>query len=284
MIGETWGNMLRMFISRGLFHTHANTVPHLQLYFQQGQNLTTICQQCTKTCHSSYASAFILNRSLLCANPWISRLIWSCLLLTGGDKQLYEYIVKAPEAGLKAHRCTLCGQTGNDRSNLRKHVENIHFPGAFSYTCKYCPPEMAAKTFPTRTKLQNHVSSFHKSFPLCSSDWSVNWFQDLGTVSQIQKNYFNLCRKMKTRTLDSISGYAPSVGRGSSAELLWGTTVRASTLRACSSTTVPYVRRRCLLRVPSTIMWLFITTRQRCWVAPNPLWPKSVKKNLNFCD
>ena len=111
---------------------------------------------------------------MFCANPWISRFTWSCLLLTGGDKQLYEYIVKAPEAGLKAHRCTLCGQTGNDRSNLRKHVENIHFPGAFSYTCKYCPPEMAAKTFPTRTKLQNHVSSFHKSFPLCSSDWSVN--------------------------------------------------------------------------------------------------------------
>jgi len=88
----------------------------------------------------------------------------------GGDKQLYEYIVRAPEAGLKAHRCTLCGQTGNDRSNLRKHVENIHFPGTFSYTCKYCPPEMAVKTFPTRTKLQNHVSSFHKSFPLSSSD------------------------------------------------------------------------------------------------------------------
>ena len=40
-------------------------------------------------------------------------------------------------------------------------------------------------------------------------------FQDLGTVSQIQKNYFNLSRKMKTRTLDSISGYALSVERGS---------------------------------------------------------------------
>ena len=101
-------------------------------------------------------------------------------------------------------------------------------------------------------------------------------FQGLGTVSQIPKNYFNLCRKMKTRTQANISGYAPSVARGSSAELLWGTTVNRSILRACSSTTATYVRRRCLLRVPSTITWLFITTRQRCWVAP--------KKNLNFCD
>ena len=160
-----------MSIFQGLFHTSADIAPHLRPYSQQGQSSTIICQQCTKSCHSS-CCVFCVNikQTPSCADLEISRFTWSCLLLTGGDKQLYEYIVKAPEAGLKAHRCTLCGQTGNDRSNLRKHVENIHFPGAFSYTCKYCPPDMAAKTFPTRTKLQNHVSSFHKSFPLCSSD------------------------------------------------------------------------------------------------------------------
>ena len=156
-------------------------------------------------------------------------------------------------------------------------------PGLFHTRANTARPRWPPKLSPLEQNYKIMSPLFTSLFRsvLLTEVWT---FQDLGTVSQIQKNYFNLCRKMKTRTLDSISGYAPSVGRGSSAELLWGTTVRASTLRACSSTTVPYVRRRCLLRVPSTIMWLFITTRQRCWVAPNPLWPKSVKKNLNFCD
>ena len=86
-------------------------------------------------------------------------------MLAGGDKQLYEYIVKAPEAGPRSHKCTVCGKIGNDRSNLRKHVENVHFPDTFSYECKYCPFGMAS-TFTTRTKLNNHVFSVHKNSPL----------------------------------------------------------------------------------------------------------------------
>jgi len=78
-----------------------------------------------------------------------------------GDKQLYDYIEKAPECGLRGHRCTLCGKTGNDRGNLRKHVENVHFPGIFSYQCRHCPPDSAV--FPTRTKLNNHMSTMHKN-------------------------------------------------------------------------------------------------------------------------
>ena len=75
-----------------------------------------------------------------------------------GDKQLYGYIVKAPEAGPKQHKCTLCGKTGTDRSNLRKHIENIHFNGAFAYTCKYC-----SETFSSRNKLNHHISGVHKN-------------------------------------------------------------------------------------------------------------------------
>jgi len=78
-----------------------------------------------------------------------------------GDKQLYDYIEKAPECGLRGHRCTICGKTGNDRGNLRKHVENVHFPGIFSYQCRHCPPDSAV--FPTRTKLNNHISTMHKN-------------------------------------------------------------------------------------------------------------------------
>jgi len=73
----------------------------------------------------------------------------------GADKQLYDYIVKD---GPGSHSCSLCGKTSSDRSNLRKHVENIHFPGAFSYTCKYCN-----ETQPTRNLLNLHISKLHRN-------------------------------------------------------------------------------------------------------------------------
>ena len=76
-------------------------------------------------------------------------------MLTGADKQLYDYIVKD---GPGSHSCSLCGKTSSDRSNLRKHVENIHFPGAFSYTCKYCN-----ETQPTRNLLNLHISKLHRN-------------------------------------------------------------------------------------------------------------------------
>ena len=37
----------------------------------------------------------------------------------------YEYIVKDPANGTKMHKCTICGKQGQDRGNLRKHVENV---------------------------------------------------------------------------------------------------------------------------------------------------------------
>ena len=78
--------------------------------------------------------------------------------MLAGDKQLYEYIVKAPEAGPKCHKCVVCGKISADRSNLRKHVENIHFNGTFVYGCKYC-----SETFASRNKLNHHISGVHKS-------------------------------------------------------------------------------------------------------------------------
>ena len=76
-------------------------------------------------------------------------------LLVAGDKQLYEYIVKD---GPQIHRCTVCGKISKDRGNLRKHVENIHFPGSFTYSCKYCQ-----ETFTSRTHLNHHVTNVHKN-------------------------------------------------------------------------------------------------------------------------
>jgi len=72
-------------------------------------------------------------------------------------KTLSEYIEKDPSSGPKAHKCTLCGKVSQDRSNIRKHVENIHFPNSFLYSCKFC-----GKTFNARNNMYVHVSTYHR--------------------------------------------------------------------------------------------------------------------------
>ena len=57
---------------------------------------------------------------------------------------------------LSQNKCVLCGKFSKDRSNMRKHVENIHFPNSYIYHCKYC-----AETFGTRNSLNLHISKQH---------------------------------------------------------------------------------------------------------------------------
>jgi len=77
----------------------------------------------------------------------------------GSDpKQLNDYMAKYPDGGPKAHICKLCGKVCSDKSNIRKHVENIHFPGVFVHTCKHCN-----QTFNTRNLLYMHISKVHKN-------------------------------------------------------------------------------------------------------------------------
>ena len=78
-------------------------------------------------------------------------------LLVWEIKDLSCYIEKYAEGGTKALYCKLCGKVSNDRSNLRKHVENIHFPDSFLHFCKYCQ-----ESFKTKNMLYMHVSSLHK--------------------------------------------------------------------------------------------------------------------------
>ena len=75
---------------------------------------------------------------------------------------MYDYIVKD---GPQSHRCTLCSKVGSDRSNLRKHIENIHFSGMFVYHCKYC-----SHTEKKKSELSYHEQYVHlkEDVPTCS--------------------------------------------------------------------------------------------------------------------
>ena len=71
-----------------------------------------------------------------------------------------SYIVKDTSTssdGKTVHRCILCGKTGRDRSNLRKHVESVHFPSSFQFSCQYC-----GKVFHAKNSLYNHTSTHHR--------------------------------------------------------------------------------------------------------------------------
>jgi len=69
----------------------------------------------------------------------------------GGDEvDLNNYIAKISEGQFK---CNICGQVSSRKGDLRKHVENKHFPGLFEYSCDQCE-----KKFNTKNKYYIHRS------------------------------------------------------------------------------------------------------------------------------
>ena len=80
------------------------------------------------------------------------------LFLEAGTRHLNSCIEKYPEGGPRAHICKLCGKVSSDRSNLRKHVESIHYPNAFLHACKHC-----GQHFNTKNLLYMHVKISHKN-------------------------------------------------------------------------------------------------------------------------
>ena len=53
--------------------------------------------------------------------------------------------------------CSICGKTTAQKANLFKHIENIHFPGAFSYNCSLCN-----QTFSNKNSYYKHKRLCHR--------------------------------------------------------------------------------------------------------------------------
>ena len=70
-------------------------------------------------------------------------------------EDLNKYIGNNP--GQKDYYCTLCTTFQTKKSSrVRDHVEAIHFPGQFIYSCNMCE-----KTFNGKNLLANHKSTKH---------------------------------------------------------------------------------------------------------------------------
>jgi len=67
------------------------------------------------------------------------------------------YIQKFPENGPKAQLCTICRKSFCDSSTALKHVENIHFPDTFLYSCRVC-----GEQFTKKNAMYKHISKYHK--------------------------------------------------------------------------------------------------------------------------
>ena len=65
------------------------------------------------------------------------------------------YIKKNPQSGMV--ECGVCGKEDKYKNNLRKHIESIHFPGQFVYTCQKC-----GKHFNGKNSLAVHMSNSHR--------------------------------------------------------------------------------------------------------------------------
>ena len=84
-----------------------------------------------------------------------------CPILFLAYEDLWQYVGKNtdPEHSSKPFYCKLCNNfTGTRRGLTRNHVESIHFPGLFLYSCSLC-----TKTFKGRNALGVHMSTVHNN-------------------------------------------------------------------------------------------------------------------------
>ena len=70
---------------------------------------------------------------------------------------LLQFVVEAFEGNKKYH-CGLCNKFGhNGKAHVRNHIEAVHYPNQFLYTCDQCD-----MSFPSKNNAQLHKSRVHK--------------------------------------------------------------------------------------------------------------------------
>ena len=71
---------------------------------------------------------------------------------------LEDYLERVEDSGgILKYRCSVCGKLSTQKTTLIKHLENIHFPDVFTYSCKHC-----GETFGKSNLLYMHISRHHK--------------------------------------------------------------------------------------------------------------------------
>ena len=74
--------------------------------------------------------------------------------LPGDIQELDQYVKVFPHS--KDYQCELCGFVSNRPAKVKNHLEAIHFPGVFVYSCDLCD-----KTFNGRNAFGVHKTIVH---------------------------------------------------------------------------------------------------------------------------
>ena len=70
-----------------------------------------------------------------------------------------KYVSKVGEGvDVGKFKCNICGKIGAQKVHMRRHVENIHFPGQLEYSCPHCEGK-----FDTEQKYRNHQMRKHSN-------------------------------------------------------------------------------------------------------------------------
>ena len=70
---------------------------------------------------------------------------------------LLQFVVESFD-GPKKYHCGLCNKFGhNGKAHVRNHIEAVHYPNTFLYSCDQC-----GQSFPSKNNAQLHKSRVHK--------------------------------------------------------------------------------------------------------------------------
>ena len=102
---------------------------------------------------------YILHLAIVSLNTTTATLLGGVWSDSGSadPTKLYEYVGYDAESG--KHICLKCSNFSHkSRSNARNHVEAVHFPALFTYSCQACGQETGSKN-----ALNIHMTRFHKT-------------------------------------------------------------------------------------------------------------------------
>ena len=154
--GPMWETTSSRSTFRSILSTLARpadtTVRHISLCWNTNQCFT-------RTYPVSDLAKYILHLAIVSLNTTTATLLGGVWSDSGSadPTKLYEYVGYDAESG--KHICLKCSNFSHkSRSNARNHVEAVHFPALFTYSCQACGQETGSKN-----ALNIHMTRFHKT-------------------------------------------------------------------------------------------------------------------------
>ncbi len=88
-----------------------------------------------------------------------SRILTHFLFFTGRvnhPEDLLRYVRTQKNGNVNIFICNFCNKHFHRKGHGRDHVENVHYPDAFVYTCDMCDYQLKS-----RVALRNHIAVAH---------------------------------------------------------------------------------------------------------------------------